>query len=177
LLPPLCFNVFRGEHSTAGWASQRQRRRSLMRSQRRGAGRCRKTRTQPRENIRARRGARNTSARLSSGEQTGRQHTGFHALPVGERGLVVQMRRGPFVVSTLLEGRGPTSALSHERPKGYVCVESGLPPTSDIRRRGWHDRFVPEAAVSNRSKTALTRSLRLRARAVSGAPRGRAPWQ
>jgi hypothetical protein len=20
---------------------------------------------------------------------------------------------------------------------------SGLPPTSDIRRRGWHDRFVP----------------------------------
>ena len=47
------------------------------------------------------------------------------------------------------------TALGHERPKGHVCVESGLPPTSDIRRRGWHGRFVPQAAVSTRSKAAL----------------------
>jgi hypothetical protein len=79
-------------------------------------------------------GARNTSARLSSGEQTGRQHTGFHALPIGERGLVVQMRRGPFVVSTLLEGRGPTSALSQSRPFGDVCSMSGLLPIADSSR-------------------------------------------
>src|SRR5262249_3042868 len=44
------------------------------------------------------------------------------------------------------------SQMGHERPKGYVCVESGLPPRSDIRRRGWHDRFVPKAAASRCSK-------------------------
>jgi hypothetical protein len=46
-------------------------------------------------------------------------------------------------------------ATRHERPKGYVCVESGLPPTSDIRRRGGHDRFVPRADSCAAAKDTL----------------------
>jgi len=32
---------------------------------------------------------------------------------------------------------------------------SGLPPKADIERHDWYVRFVPEAAVSNRSKPTL----------------------
>jgi hypothetical protein len=42
--------------------------------------------------------------------------------------------------------------MGHERPKGDVRVESVRLPTADIGRRGPQVAFVPEPAVSNRSK-------------------------
>ena len=56
------------------------------------------------------------------------------------------------MLATTSSYRCGVSALSPLRPQLAKCSRrahvSGLPPTSDIRRRGWHDRFVPEPAVS-----------------------------
>ena len=57
-------------------------------------------------------------------------------------------------------------------------MSADLPPKADIAQRGWHGRKVPQAAVSDRSKSPrLTRSPRRRGQRARAALPGRAFWQ
>ena len=46
------------------------------------------------------------------------------------------------------------SALGQKQTFGNVRLMSALPPKADIAERDWHVRFVPNADIMQRSRTA-----------------------